>query len=189
MSQTHLNSFPFLLKREYCNNNVAETANIIGALITNPGSGYRFPPFVEITDSCGLGYGARATSVINDAGQLIAIYMNSPGEGYPIAQNQEPYTIVDTVVLYNGLNYSNNDTATDNFGNTYSLTIENGRIISATPLNIVEVTDLPVITINTETGTGAVLKPIFGPISQPSETQRLFRDIVVGIQTSVDCPI
>jgi hypothetical protein len=169
-------------------NNVLSTANIIGAVVTNTGSGYRFPPFVEITDSCGIGYGARATSVINDAGQVIAIYMNSVGENYPVTQNQPPYGIVDTIVLYSGLNYSSKDTATDNFGNTYSLTVDDGRIVSAIPLNIVEVTDTPVITINTQTGTGAVLKPIFAPISQPSETQRLFRDIV-GIQTSVDCPI
>jgi hypothetical protein len=169
-------------------NNVLSTANIIGAVVTNTGSGYRFPPFVEITDSCGIGYGARATSIINDAGQVIAIYMNSVGENYPVTQNQPPYGIVDTIVLYSGLNYSSKDTATDNFGNTYSLTVDDGRIVSAIPLNIVEVTDTPVITINTQTGTGAVLKPIFAPISQPSETQRLFRDIV-GIQTSVDCPI
>jgi hypothetical protein len=168
-------------------NNVNSTANIIGAVITNPGSGYRFPPFVEFTDSCGLGYGAQGFSVLNSEGQVSAIYMTSPGEKYPLTQNQDPYGIIDTVVLYSGVNYSNTDTATDNFGNNYSLTIEDGRIISATPLNIVEVTDTPIITINTLTGVGAVLKPIFGPISQPSETQILFRDSV-GIQTSIDCP-
>jgi hypothetical protein len=169
-------------------NNVTTTSNIIGAIVTNSGSGYRFPPFVEITDSCGLGYGARATSVINDKGEVTAIYINSPGESYPLIQNQPPYTVVDTVVLYPGLNYSSSNTAIDNLGNTYSLTIDNGRIISATPLNIIEVTDTPVISINTETGIGAVLKPILGPISEPSETQKLIQD-VVGIQTSIDCPI
>ena len=169
-------------------NNVTQTASIIGAVITNSGSGYRFPPFVEFTDSCGLGYGARGQAVLNDVGEVIAIYMNSPGEGYPLIQNQEPYGVVNTVVQNPGLNYSSADTATDNFGNTYSLIVDNGTITSATPLNIIEVTDTPVITINSETGFGAVLRPIFGPISQPSETQRLIRDNV-GIQTSIDCPV
>jgi hypothetical protein len=126
--------------------------------------------------------------VLNDAGEVSAIYMTSPGEGYPLIQNQEPYSVVDVAIPTAGLNYSSNDTATDNFGNTYNLTIDNGRILSASPLNILEVTDIPVITINSETGFGAVLKPILGPISKPSETQKIIRDIVVGIQTSVDCP-
>jgi hypothetical protein len=169
-------------------NNVSQTSNIIGAVVTNPGSGYRFSPFVEFSDSCGLGYGAKGRAVLNDAGEVSAIYMTSPGEGYPLIQNQEPYSVVDVAIPTAGLNYSSNDTATDNFGNTYNLTIDNGRILSASPLNILEVTDIPVITINSETGFGAVLKPILGPISKPSETQKIIRDIVVGIQTSVDCP-
>jgi len=168
-------------------NNVTQTANIIGAVVTNPGSGYRFSPFVEFSDSCGLGYGAKGRAVLNDAGEVTAIYMTSSGEGYPVVQNQDPYGVVDVEIPTAGLNYSSGDTATDNFGNTYSLTIDNGRILSATPLNILEVTDIPIITVNSETGFGAVLKPILGSISQPSETQRLVRDSV-GIKTSVDCP-
>lgn len=168
-------------------NNVTQTASIIGAVVTNPGSGYRFSPFVEFSDSCGLGYGAKGRAVLNDAGEVTAIYMTSSGEGYPVVQNQDPYGVVDVTIPTAGLNYSSGDTASDNFGNTYSLTIDNGRILSATPLNILEVTDIPVITVNSETGFGAVLKPILGSISQPSETQRLVRDSV-GIKTSVDCP-
>ena len=104
--------------------NVNRTANVIGAVLENAGSGYRFPPFVEITDECGIGYGAKARSTINKEG----------------------------------------DEVRDNFGNSYSPTIEDGRIISVSPINNVEAPDLVSIRIDSETGLGAVLKPILGKI-------------------------
>jgi hypothetical protein len=159
-------------------NNVEQTASVIGAIITNAGSGYRFPPFVEIVDSCGLGYGAQATATINDNGEISSIYITSSGEGYPYLLDQESYGVVDVVVKIPGLNYSIGDTATDNLGNSYTLTIDNGMIRSATPINIVEATDLPRITINSETGFGAILKPILGPVTTK-----------LKVQTQIDCPI
>ena len=157
--------------------NVERTSSIIGAVITNVGSGYRFPPFVEIVDNCGLGYGAKARATINDKGELESIYITSSGTGYPVG-DQEPSGVVDTVVQSSGFDYSPNDTAVDNFGNQYNLTVEDGRIISAKPINTLEVSDLPKIRVNSETGYGAILKPVFGSISYPSE-----------IKTSIDCPI
>jgi hypothetical protein len=76
------------------------------------------------------------------------------------------------------------------------LIVDNGRILSATPLNILEVSDIPVITVDSETGFGAILKPILGSItqtsitgqdSQLSDAQKIIRDRI-GIQTSIDCP-
>jgi hypothetical protein len=157
--------------------NVSQTSSIIGATITNAGSGYRFPPFVEITDNCGLGYGAKGRSIINDKGELEAIYIVSSGTGYPIG-DQKPNGIIGAVIQSSGINYSIGDTATDDFGNEYQLTIEDGRIISAMPINSVEVTGLPRITVNSNTGFGSVMSPIFGPILSTTK-----------IQTQVDCPI
>jgi hypothetical protein len=154
-------------------NNVTETASIIGAVVTNAGSGYRFPPFVEIVDDCGLGYGARARATINDKGEISSIYITSPGEGYPyLPEQQGSYGVVDVVVQTPGLEYSNGDIAVDNLGNSYQLTVDNGLILSAKPLNTVEATGIPVITINSNTGFGAVLKPILGPITQTGKEQR-----------------
>jgi hypothetical protein len=153
-------------------NNVSQTTNIIGALITDVGSGYTFPPFVEITDSCGLGYGAQATATINEQGQLSGIYVTSSGEGYPYFPGQDPYGVTDVYVLLPGTNYVDGDIATDNQGNQYRLRVDNGSIISATPINILQATDLPTIKIESETGFGAVLKPILGPITQKQESQK-----------------
>jgi hypothetical protein len=156
---------------------IIQTSNIIGAFIKNGGSGYRFPPFVEIVDNGGLGYGAKARSVINDSGELEAIYIVSSGTGYPIG-DQEPSGVVDTVIQSSGLNYSAGDTAVDDFGNEYDLTIEDGRIVSARPINSIEIANIPTITVNSERGFGAVISPVLGFLSSPTE-----------VQTQIDCPI
>ena len=148
--------------------NVNRTANIIGAVLENAGSGYRFPPFVEITDECGIGYGARARSTINNEGQITSIYLVSSGENYPV-NGEIGYGVVDVVVVSPGLEYKEGDKVRDNFGNEYSPTIEDGRIISVSPINNVEVPDLVSIRIDSETGLGAVLKPILGKITSQQE--------------------
>ena len=157
--------------------NITKTANVIGVVLENAGSGYRFPPFVEITDECGIGYGARARSTINNEGQITSIYMVSSGENYPI-NGDSGYGVVDVVVVSSGIEYQVTDTATDNFGNEYSLTIEDGRIISASIINKVEVPDLVSIRINSETGLGAVLKPILGKIDDLSSREASQEEVI-----------
>ena len=158
-------------------NNVQTTASIVGATITDPGSGYTSPPTVEITDPCNLGYGAVARATINEAGQVTSVYIVSPGEGYPVG-DQEASGVTDVYVDSPGSGYSNGDTGYDNLGNEYSLTIENGSIISANPINILEATEFPVIRINSSTGSGAILRPVFGPIKGTGPRE---------IQKQVDC--
>lgn len=151
--------------------------SIIGSRITNKGSGYRFPPFVEIIDDSGIGYGAKARATINSKGELQSIYMVSIGVNYPPCE-ETINGVIDTVIQSSGLDYSPNDTAIDDFGNEYDLIIDNGKIISARPINTVEISGLPQITVNSDTGFGAVISPVFGSISPSFETQ-----------TQIDCPV
>ena len=165
------------------------TGSIIGAKVTNGGSGYRFPPFVEIRDNCMQGYGAVARATINDAGEVDSIYIVSEGENYPtgdlydnsvsttantvINSSTENQTqslvarnyIVSNILIQNpGQNYIGGvggDTATDQFANEYSIEIFEGSITKIQPINtIVIVNDLPIITIKSDTGSGAILRPI-----------------------------
>ena len=70
---------------------------------------------------------------------------------------------IDQIYIQNpGFNYDKTDVVTDNFGNEYNVVIDNGSIVNVTPINIKEITDLPVIRIISKTGSGAKLKPIFG---------------------------
>lgn len=183
-------------------NNVVSQASIIGAVITNGGSGYQFPPFVEIVDECGLGYGAVARSVIDTDpnsktyGQLTAIYMVSVGEGYPLG-NQEIYGVTGVYIESGGNNYSVDDTVVDNLGNSYQFTIdENGVIISASPINTtgdaIQVQEEAIIRIQSKIGSGAILKPIMGSISSSIDSESSISSIsakVEKLQISIDCPI
>ena len=165
------------------------TGSIIGTKVTDGGSGYRFPPFVEIRDNCNQGYGAVARATINDAGEVDSIYIVSEGENYPtgdlydnsvsttadtvinsLTENQTQSLIarnysVNKIIIQNpGQNYiggDGGDTATDQFGNEYSIEIFEGSITKIQPINtIVIVNDLPIITIKSDTGSGAILRPI-----------------------------
>ena len=136
------------------------TAGIIGVEITNGGSGYSAPPFVQIKDNCGQGYGAVARATIKN-GSVDNIYIVSEGENYP-AGDIIPQVVTDVSVINPGSGYSDGDTVTDNLGNEYDVEIFNGSIIKVTPININDITDLPRLTILTSTGSGAKLYPTLG---------------------------
>ena len=151
-----------------------KTGSIIGIQLTNPGYGYQFPPYVEIVDECGQGYGAVARAVLNDDGTIKYIYIVSEGENYPI--NEEiPYFIDEVVVEESGNDYTENDTVTDENGNEFAFELYNGSITKITPINN-SVSDLPVLTVNSNTGSGADLRPIL------TTTQRIGTPI-----KSIDC--
>ena len=145
---------------------VGSTGSIISTKIINGGSGYRFPPFVEVVDSCNQGYGAVARATINDAGEVDSVYIVSEGENYPIDTIQN-YFVSNVLIENAGENYTSTDTVTDNFGNNYPVQISNGYIVKVTPnnntgtqINTVTVNDLPILTVNSKTGSGAILRPI-----------------------------
>lgn len=170
-------------------NAVQQTGNIIGVKITNPGENYRYPPFVEFVDNCGQGYGAIARATINDDGQVTGIYVVSTGENYPTTE-ETPIAAVDGVAIDNsGSGYKSSDTVRDNFGNDYSIKVDsNGSIIDVSLINTsVPVNDIPSIQINSDTGIGAILKPIIG-IAQTTDEKLAQAAIGIGTVTSViDC--
>lgn len=149
------------------------TGSIIGVRVDNGGSGYRYPPFVEIVDECDQGYGAVARSVINENGEVTAIYIVSEGENYPIGPQDlgpnEDYIIDEVVVEDGGSGYDPDDEGVDNFGNRYKLTVKDGRIVAISPINRTVISSSPDITIDSENGRGAVLRPIL--TVAPTSTQ------------------
>ena len=129
------------------------TGSIIDIKLTNPGNNYTFPPFVEVVDNCKQGLGATARATIKD-GKIDNIYIVSEGENYPVGD--QPEIIVTSVTIINpGSGYSDGDTVTDNIGNQYDVTIQNGSIIKVKPLTQIKVEELPVL--DTTGGNGALL--------------------------------
>ena len=155
------------------NSDGSTTSSIIGVQLTNPGSGYTFPPFVEIVDDNDQGYGAIARSSINANGEVQSIYMISEGENYSVG-NVEEYSVLSVLVEDGGGGYQD-AVVTDNVGNTYDSQIVDGRIYRVTPLNNV-IDTLPVLRVTSNTGTGAILRPLLGAPKFTGE-----------VQTVVDC--
>ena len=137
-----------------------KTGSIIGVQITNPGSGYTFPPFVEIVDNCNQGYGAIARATINN-GQVNSIYVVSEGENYPV-EEETSYTVNNVIIVDPGSGYSDGDTVTDDQGNEYETQIFAGSIVKVTPINIKDITDIPTLIVKSDTGSGAILAANLG---------------------------
>ena len=157
----------------------AQTASLIGIKLTNGGSSYRTPPFVEIVDNCNQGYGAVARAVVDydpnspTYQQVVDVYVVTGGENYPIIESEDGsdavYNVDHVVVVNPGRNYSPDDVISDDKGNVYNAFLDlDGRILNVIPpnselSNLEPVTDLPELTIQTSTGSGAVLKAQLSP--------------------------
>jgi hypothetical protein len=143
------------------------------------------------------GYGVVARATINDAGEVNSIYIVSEGENYPIDTIQN-YIVSGVLIENPGENYTSNDTVIDNFGNTYPIEVSNGTIVKVTPsleikgttvdgttvdvtkqINTFIVNDLPILTIKSETGSGAILRPILDISStNPAEFQGEVKQVI-----------
>ena len=151
--------------------------SLIGAVVTNAGSGYISAPFVEVTDNCNQGYGGIVQTTINTtgplAGQVASAYVISDGENYPVGtQDPDVFTIVSVLIENPGVEYAPDDIVVDNLGNEYNVVINNGSIVKVDPINIKTIEELPVLQVVSKKnsigisevtqGRGAILRPIFG---------------------------
>jgi len=136
------------------------TGGVIDVQITNPGNGYTFPPFVEVVDACGQGYGCVARATIK-AGKIDTIYVVSEGENYPVDEIL-PYVVDNVSILNPGSGYQDGDTVIDNLGNEYDAQIYLGSIIKVTPINSKDITAIPVLEVISDTGSGALLSANLG---------------------------
>jgi len=169
------------------------TASVIGVQLTNPGSGYEFPPFIEIIDDNDQGYGAVARSIINEKGEITSIYIVSEGENYSVGDIGE-YSVLKVVVENGGEGYDSKTQITDNLDNNYGIEVDNGRIYKVTPPINNNIDTVPILNIISDTGFGAILRPVLGaikesaniPISPDAESlNRLSKS--QKVETSIDC--
>lgn len=137
-----------------------KTGSLISVKVTNPGSGYTFPPFVEVVDSCNQGYGAIARAIVKN-GQVDTIYVVSEGENYP-ADEEIPYVVESVTVIDPGQDFEDGDTVVDDQGNEYDVLIQSGAIIKVTPINSRDVTNIPVLEVISKNGSGAILAANLG---------------------------
>jgi len=137
---------------------VSKVGSVVGVDLLSAGSGYKTAPFVVISDSCGLGKGAFAKANINSKGEVTSITMISSGINYPVDEDI-PLGIVGAVIENGGTGFDDNDTL-----DGFDLTIEDGIIIDAKINRVTPVDELPVLNVNTKTGSGARIKPLINAL-------------------------
>ena len=187
------------------------TGSVIGVDLVNGGGGYTFPPFVEIVDECGSGYGASARAVIDydpdsDTYQEITdIYLVSEGVDYTPSTDTSGKDYIDNdidgpLIVDPGTGYDpNNDKVTDTNNNVYTIkTDDNGRITKVIKVGstnnsgtdvgkgiiIPSVTDSVEYTISSATGSGAVLRPRL--IERPDTPQGEVKQVIDCISKDDD---
>ena len=143
---------------------VQRTASIVGVEIEDPGSGYTTPPIITFTDACDKGYGAYGRANINSQGQVTSVSIVSRGENYPTeGLIEDPLYIEDIVIENPGSGYSEGDSTQG-----VKLTIRDGQIVD-TEIENFGYNGLPDLNINSNTGFGAVLRPIMAVVPPQRE--------------------
>jgi len=149
---------------------VKSTASIIGVDIQYPGEGYTKEPIVRFEDNCKQGYGAYGKAIIDKDpnsptfGQLIDVLIVSQGENYPADVPEDVY-VKRIVVEDGGSGYKMDDKVGDfeicGLG-------ENGQITKVCT-NDRAYRSIPSTTVQSETGSGAILTPIMTRRPRPME--------------------
>ena len=157
-----------------------KTASIIGVEITDPGSGYTSPPLISFGDKCDQGYGAYGKANIdkNPAsptyGQVTSVTMTSIGENYPIdaskttVNGQFPEVYIDDIIIEDpGSNYQEGDSISDDIRPVIETNPESpnfGRIVAIEIVEQIPYNRFPNMNVVSETGFGAVIRPIMSTI-------------------------
>lgn len=140
---------------------VRKTASIVGIEIQNPGSGFTDDPLITIQDNCNQGYGAYAKVHVDHNpqsptyGEISSITMLSTGTNYPAEDEETPLYIDKVIIEDPGKGYADDDTLED-----FDLEIRDGKVVGGQLRNWVSYDDLPELNINSETGVGAILRPV-----------------------------
>ena len=170
---------------------VLKIGSIVGVELTDPGSGYTDAPIVTFQDSCNKGYGAYGRAIIDQIptsptfGQITSVVIISEGESYPAEIDELPLFIEQIIVEDGGSGYADSDAdfdfeIPDSIIDTEDTTIgtpiqsvdiiiKDGVVIEAIPRQGFAFNGLPNLNIISETGFGAVLRPIMTTTPQTSE--------------------
>ena len=161
-----------------------KTASIIGVEITDSGSGYTSPPLVSFGDNCNQGYGAYGKANIDTNpssstyGQVTSVTILTPGENYPIdaskttVNGQFPEVYIDDIIIEDpGSNYQEGDSISDDIRPVIETNPESpnfGKIVAIEIVEQIPYNRFPNMNVTSETGFGAVIRPIMSTIkTQP----------------------
>lgn len=145
---------------------VNEIGEVIGVNMSDIGMNYEEAPFVSIVDECDIGRGATAEAIVED-GHVVNIIVTNPGSDYLFPDQVADTEGVDVIgevvgvkVFSTGANYEEGDLIVSDSGQTMTPVIENGRIVGANGKLDQGLSEIPALSIQTNTGVGAEIIPI-----------------------------
>ena len=178
-----------------------KTASIIGVEITDPGSGYTSPPLVSFGDRCDQGYGAYGKANIDKNpnsptyGQVTSVTMTSIGENYPVdaskttVNGQFPEVFIDDIIIEDpGSNYQEGDSISEDIRPVIETNPESrnfGRIVAIEIVNQIPYNKFPKMRVKSETGFGAVIRPIMSTIKTQITPEEVIENGAVRTDTAV----
>jgi len=196
---------------------VNKIGQVVGVDLVFGGSNYSSPPFVSFIDNCNNGSGASGYAKINDAGEVTEIVVTNNGSNYlnrpsgldefdqPTSSNPEDEVANDYIVclkefkvLSLGNGYAVGDSIKftpeiENFNATINLT-PGGQVLSVELSDkICGIEEIPEVTIISQTGSGAILKPILevtnlNKLENKDDRFNIGLDVLdVGIVRVIDC--
>ena len=145
---------------------INELGEVVGVNMQSLGVGYTNTPFVSIIDNCD-GRGAEGEAIVKD-GQVVNIIIRRGGGGYQVPENVSDSEGIDVVgeiegveIIRTGRDYKPGDLITSRCGTLEPVLDGTGRIVGANVVNAeVGCKVIPNLSINSDTGYGALLRPI-----------------------------
>ena len=178
-----------------------KTASIIGVEITDPGSGYTSPPLISFGDKCDQGYGAYGKANIDKNpnsptyGQVTSVTMTSIGENYPVdaskttVNGQFPEVFIDDIIIEDpGSNYQEGDSISDDIRPVIETNPESrnfGRIVAIEIVNQIPYNRFPKMRVKSETGFGAVIRPIMSTIKTQVTPDEVVENSAIRTDTAL----
>ena len=178
-----------------------KTASIIGVEITDPGSGYTSPPLISFGDKCDQGYGAYGRANIDKNpnsptyGQVTSVTMTSIGENYPVdaskttVNGQFPEVFIDDIIIEDpGSNYQEGDSISDDIRPVIETNPESrnfGRIVAIEIVNQIPYNRFPKMRVKSETGFGAVIRPIMSTIKTQVTPDEVVENSAIRTDTAL----
>ena len=177
---------------------INSVGKVVGVNMKDLGLGFTDPPKVRFIDDCGNGAGATGEAVIDsETGEVTNIIITDPGGGYLGPEDVADSDGEDVVgfvsgiqVISTGAGYQEGDTITVEDTGAGPCTIIpqifDGKIVGGSGGCGVGITDIPKLTINTRTGSGARIRPITKFIKREEFTGELPPNAT--LIRVIDCP-
>ena len=170
---------------------INETGKIIGVNMKDFGFGYTEAPYVTMIDDCNNGKGATGVACM-DGDKVMNICILDGGGGYlseGVSDTEGVDVIgevVDINIISTGAGYEEGDLICSDSGQCLTPIIEDGRIVGVDGKIDQGLTDIPALSITTNTGFGAKILPVTRFVKREEYTDPVVPD--AELITVISCP-